>query len=72
MNVSLSDLPAQQLQALFQLHSDTNVNKTLVNLQLAATHIAFMVQQQIEEHVSHSTVTSLCYIKVVDWFLDYS
>jgi len=46
-----SDLPAHQLQKLFELHSDLNVNKTLINMQLAATHIAFMVQAQTKENV---------------------
>ena len=42
MNIDSSDLPAHQLHALYQLHSDMTVNKMLVNMQLAATHIVFM------------------------------
>jgi hypothetical protein len=41
---SASNLPTQQLQALFRLHSNMNVDKSLINLQLAATHISFMLQ----------------------------
>ena len=51
MNITTSDLPTHQLHALFQLHSNMNVNKTLINLQLAATHISFMMQRQIKEDV---------------------
>ena len=55
------DLPARQLHALFNLHSNLNVNKTLINMQLAATHIAYMVQKQTEAHVCRFSVPSLCY-----------
>ena len=51
MNVDSSDLPTHQLHALYRLHSDITVNKTLVNMQLAATHIAFMVQPQTNTSV---------------------
>lgn len=51
MNVTSLDVPAQQLHALFMLHSNLNVNKTLVNMQLAATHISFMMQERTEEGV---------------------
>ena len=61
MNVDSSDLPAHQLHALYQLHSDMTVNKTLVNMQLAATHIAFMVQQQTKEHVCCYKIAIVCF-----------
>jgi hypothetical protein len=41
---SASNHPTQQLRALFRLHSNMNVDKSLINLQLAATHISFMLQ----------------------------
>ena len=50
MDVATLDLPAHQLQELFKLQSGMNTNKILVNLQLAATHIAFMIQKQTEDH----------------------
>lgn len=53
MSVASSELPAYQLHALFQLHSNLTVNKTLVNMQLAAAHIAFMVQRQTKENVRY-------------------
>jgi hypothetical protein len=46
MDGSPFNLPARQLQELLKLHSGTNINKILINLQLAATHVAFMVQKQ--------------------------
>jgi len=52
-----------QLHELFQLHSDMTVNKTLINMQLAATHIAFMLQQQTKAHVCHYNAF-LRYIKL--------
>jgi hypothetical protein len=64
-----SDLPAHQLQKLFELHSDLNVNKTLINMQLAATHIAFMVQAQIKENVCPSFLGIL---KLTTIFIDHS
>ena len=51
-----SDLLAHQLQKLFELHSDLNANKTLINMQLAATHIAYMVQVQAKENVRPSRI----------------
>ena len=53
MNVATSDIPAEQLHALYRLHSGMNVNKGLIDLQLAATHISFMLQQQSEENVRY-------------------
>jgi hypothetical protein len=60
-NVAPPDLPAHQLHELFQLHSDMTVNKTLINMQLAATHIAFMLQQQTKAHVCHYNAFSSLY-----------
>jgi hypothetical protein len=51
---SASNLPTQQLQALYRLHSNMNVDKSLINLQLAATHISFMLQQHAEKNVRHN------------------
>jgi hypothetical protein len=51
-----SDLPTRQLHALFQLHSDITVSKTLVNMQLAATHIAFMLDRQTKARVRRFNV----------------
>jgi hypothetical protein len=48
-----SNLPTKQLLALFQLHSNMNVDKSLINLQLAATHISFMLEFQASENVRH-------------------
>jgi hypothetical protein len=63
MDVPTSDLPAHQLQELFKLQSGANTNKTLVNLQLAATHIAYMIQRQPDDHVRHRIVALICYIE---------
>jgi hypothetical protein len=46
-----SNLPTQQLRALFRLHSNMNVDKSLINLQLAATHISFMLQLHTNQKV---------------------
>lgn len=59
INVTASDLTTRQLHALFQLHSNLNVNKSLVNIQLAATHISFMLQEQCEPHVRSHKLESL-------------
>ena len=48
----VSNLPGQQLNALFHLHTSMDVNKSLINIQLAATHISFMLESQSEENVS--------------------
>ena len=54
-----SNLPTQQLQALFRLHSNMNVDKSLINLQLAATHISFMMQLNSKENVRHNRFLSI-------------
>ena len=53
VDVPMTDLPTQQLHALFQLHSNINDEKSLVNLQLAATHIAFMLELKSGKNVSY-------------------
>ena len=70
MDVDLSDsnLPTHQLHALFTLHSDLNVNKTLINMQLAATHIAFVVQELTKEPVCHFNASSLFYTEIYNYF----
>ena len=71
MNIDSSDLPAHQLHALYQLHSDMTVNKMLVNMQLAATHIAFMVQQQTKEHVCCYKIACFSYTRVGNHSTDH-
>ena len=50
-----TDLPTLQLHALFKLNSALAVDKALFNLQLAATHISFMLSHNSEEPVCDFT-----------------
>jgi len=52
LELSTSHILTKQLHALFQLHSNINVNRGLVNMQLAATHMSFMLDKNSEEIVS--------------------
>lgn len=51
--VASPDLPTRQLHALFKLNSGLAADKALFNLQLAATHISFMLSHSSEEPVSN-------------------
>ena len=46
-----TDLPTLQLHVLFKLNSGLAADKALFNLQLAATHISFMLSHNSEEPV---------------------
>ncbi|KAF8813075.1 hypothetical protein BYT27DRAFT_7207231 [Phlegmacium glaucopus] len=44
-----TDLPTKHLHALFRLHSNMAADKSLFNMQLAVTHISFMLQYKSED-----------------------
>jgi len=46
-----TDLPTLQLHALFKLDSGLAADRALFNLQLAATHISFMLSHSSEKPV---------------------
>ena len=46
-----SSFSSRQLQALYRLHTTINKNKALFNLQLAATHIAFILDHDSDGKV---------------------
>jgi len=50
--ISSLDFPTQQLHALYDLHRNMGADKALFNMQLAATHISFMLHHNSEEIVS--------------------
>ena len=52
----MTSAPNQQLRALLMMNSGLNVEKSLINIQLAATHASFMSQRRSEGNV--------CYILV--------
>lgn len=50
-STTFNTLASRQVSALYQLHTSMNSNKALFNLQLAATHIAFMLDHDSDGQV---------------------
>lgn len=49
--LTFNSLASRQVSALYQLHTSMNNSKALFNLQLAATHLAFMLDHDSNEQV---------------------
>lgn len=53
-------LVSRQLYALYDLHTSMVTSKPLFNLQLAATHVAFMLDHDTQEKVGNSFFVYQC------------